>query len=711
MKSRHQKNIRNTPAVHPAIVRYVIFFVVIIAITVLGLGLRRLQADRERPEISTSKKQDAGKGGRIVSGKSESPGTTQISTSNQLVFESREIETENKSTNAVVLKWEQQEGDASEPDQSHNTDDHNSGVKTEMRTKQKGAWSEWLAVGGDDERKDGTPAPHTALILSDQVEKAQFRFKLSGNPDEPSPAINLAETSLEFIDSTKGPSMPQESGLLERILGKLRLTKVAHAESDSPRVYSREEWGSPEANGTPDWDPEYSPLHRVVIHHTVTATDGDSFAAMRAIWHYHRYSNGWGDIGYNYAVDKWGNIFQGRYFDPIEVKRQGGEVVGGHAYGNNNGTVGIAALGTYTDSGPSSDTMYSLARIAAHKAAPYGFNPAYSSWFGSQLIGHRDVGQTSCPGEKLYQRLQEIRNLVNIYYGYYSQFVGFDASYQGQGMAGAPTANPIMWPGTSENAYIDIKNEGLETWRNSGAGMIMLGTDNLRDRRSSVCSNTWLGSNCDRPSTFSHRVETDPESGVTSLVSATEIKTGEVARFAFKVNAPASGGFFREHFNLLSAGRSWFPRNLGIYFDFRVPAPFNNWQYQGQGVYTDESMTTAVSPTSLQPNTRYYFTLRAKNTGNQPWRNDGNTPTRLATSRPGDRRSALCDSTWIYIDCNRPALLSESVVQPGETGTFNFWVKTPQVPLNNTTYREHFNIIIETKQWLNDVGQYWDYQI
>lgn len=686
---------------HPSVKKRIVLSLIVVAAI---SGLSFLQYKKQQVvEIDTEKVNGIARGGKIKKGTEVLKQTGKIATNDYLEFESREIESTSKTTNAVVLKWDQQ-------DQPGSADSEGQ-VKIEMRTKQDKKWSDWLDASQEDDRKDGTPPPRSTLVLSNNVEKAQYRFTLQAKDNTQSPTIDLDKSSIEFIDSTKGPSMPKGPNLLGKIVTKLGWNKSAQAAADSPKIYSRQDWGCPEANGTPDWEPEYRPLHRVIIHHTVTATDGDSFAAMRAIWQYHRYSNGWGDIGYNYAVDKWGNTFQGRYFDANEAKAQGGEVVAGHAYGNNYGTVGIAALGTYTSTNPSNDTMYSLARIAAYKAAPYKFNPAYSSWFGAQLIGHRDVGQTSCPGERLYARLQELRNLANVYYGYYDSYNSLDASYLGQGMGETEVSNPIMWPGTSGNAYIDVKNEGTETWSNSGAGMIMLGTENPRDRRSVLCSGSWLGPNCDRPATFSYKVEKDPDTGVVTLSPATQIATGEVARFVFRVNAPANGGYFKEHFNLLSAGRSWFSRNLGMYFEFRVPAPLYSWQYQGQGIYTDQTMSTPVNPNNLQPNTRYFFTLNARNTGNQPWKNSGNNPLRLATNRPGDRRSALCDSTWIYTDCNRPALLQESEVQPGETGSFKFWVKTPSVTANGTTYREFFNLIIERKQWLNDVGQYWEYKI
>src|SRR5205823_5823581 len=97
----------------------------------------------------------------------------------------------------------------------------------------------------------------------------------------------------------------------------------------APKILTRQDWGADES--LMDWMPQYLRPHtKAVIHHTVT-DDGknDVAATIRSIYYYHAVSLKWGDIGYQYLVDKFGNIWTGR---------QGGDhVVGGHAYGWNNG--------------------------------------------------------------------------------------------------------------------------------------------------------------------------------------------------------------------------------------------------------------------------------------------------------------------------------------------------------------------------------------
>ena len=51
------------------------------------------------------------------------------------------------------------------------------------------------------------------------------------------------------------------------------------------------------------------------MHHTVNANDygpEDSAAIVLGIARYHRDHNGWNDIGYNFLVDQYGQIFEGR---------------------------------------------------------------------------------------------------------------------------------------------------------------------------------------------------------------------------------------------------------------------------------------------------------------------------------------------------------------------------------------------------------------
>ena len=171
--------------------------------------------------------------------------------------------------------------------------------------------------------------------------------------------------------------------------------------------------------------PVYAPALRLaIVHHTAGSNSysrSQSAAIVRAIELYHVLGNGWNDIGYNFLVDKYGQVFEGRYGG---IDRN---VVGAHAQGFNTGSVGVALLGTYTSTAPSAAALRSLEELLAWRldlahvdprsTLTYisGGNPRFgagSPVFLRAISGHRDTGFTTCPGYALYRRLPTIARAV-----------------------------------------------------------------------------------------------------------------------------------------------------------------------------------------------------------------------------------------------------------------------------------------------------------
>jgi hypothetical protein len=167
--------------------------------------------------------------------------------------------------------------------------------------------------------------------------------------------------------------------------------------------------------------PSFAPVIRLaIVHHTAGAngyTAAQSPSIVRAIELYHVKGNGWNDIGYNFLVDRFGTVFEGRFGG---VDRN---VIGAHAEGFNTGSVGVAVMGEYSSLPVSPQARDSLAKLLAWRLDAAHVDPASTLSFISggnkrfpaglpvflrTVSGHRDTGFTDCPGTALYNLLNSI---------------------------------------------------------------------------------------------------------------------------------------------------------------------------------------------------------------------------------------------------------------------------------------------------------------
>ncbi|MEK6620107.1 MAG: N-acetylmuramoyl-L-alanine amidase, partial [Chloroflexota bacterium] len=304
----------------------------------------------------------------------------------------------------------------------------------EVRTSADGArWGEWELLHPEEDLADlennvwyAAPIPAVA-----GARFAQYRVWLTDG--DPAALQHLAVTVLDVTDLNE-PA-------LVRLLGDVKgaLTDVARALSGDARVASaapagaskiltRQDWGADES--LMKWTPAYAPWQKAVIHHTVTRDGGTNVAAeIRSIYYFHAVTRGWGDIGYNFLVDKYGNIWTGR---------QGGDhAIGGHAYGWNTGSFAVAAIGDYSVTAPTGQLQGAIANVIAMKFKQLGIQPYGNGSFTHEeqrsdgswtkvtsvvpnVLGHRDCtftvgrsgGQTACPGGALYTMMDGLRKLA-----------------------------------------------------------------------------------------------------------------------------------------------------------------------------------------------------------------------------------------------------------------------------------------------------------
>lgn len=178
-------------------------------------------------------------------------------------------------------------------------------------------------------------------------------------------------------------------------------------------IISRAGWGANEdfrhegqnPSNPIGWPPRYRKIERVIVHHTETEFGWDDPAAVvRSIYYYHAVVLGWTDIGYNFLIDTYGNVYEGRSGGP--------GVVGGHALEYNAGSLGVALIGSYVAAMPSQAAQDALVRLIQSRAPDV--DPARATdwidWAGvPNICGHGDVISTACPGADLYAVLPAVR--------------------------------------------------------------------------------------------------------------------------------------------------------------------------------------------------------------------------------------------------------------------------------------------------------------
>jgi hypothetical protein len=189
-------------------------------------------------------------------------------------------------------------------------------------------------------------------------------------------------------------------------------------------MVSRDGWGA--QNCPPRAGPDYGEVKMAFVHHTVNLNDysrEEAPAVVLGICRYHRNSNGWNDIGYNFLVDKYGTIYEGRAGGVDQP------IIGAQAQGFNSVSTGIANIGTFESVPQSNEALDAMTRLIRWKlplhGAPTAGTVTVTSAGGdtnrygagaqvtlNRISGHRDGNNTSCPGSALYAQLPELRRRV-----------------------------------------------------------------------------------------------------------------------------------------------------------------------------------------------------------------------------------------------------------------------------------------------------------
>ncbi|ORI25129.1 N-acetylmuramoyl-L-alanine amidase [Rhodococcus sp. 1168] len=333
------------------------------------------------------------------------------------------------------------------------------------------------------------PAPAPAPEVAPAPEQP-----LGYTPASVSKPLRQQDTPLaSAIDGTSAVLIQPGTSPADATLSDLA-TPVAG--SKGPKVISRSQWGADESIrcANPDYDDF---LGGATVHHTAGSNEyskSESVEIVRAIYAYHAQTLGWCDVGYNVLVDKYGQIFEGR---------AGGldkPVQGAHAGGFNENTMGIAMMGDFSTEAPPQATIDSVGSFLGWRLGLAGLDPKGSTSMTSEgteftfvgqgqsvdlpvIFAHRDVGNTACPGDGAYAKLDEIRDIA-------------EASLGGAEVSSTPAETDLSEPALEAAApeAQTPNSAGTDVSSTLGAGVPALVDELLRLADQNPIAQKWLAS-------------------------------------------------------------------------------------------------------------------------------------------------------------------------------------------------------------------------
>ncbi len=399
----------------------------------------------------------------------------------------------------------------------------------------------------------------------------------------------------ETPDTSTSDSSPAWS-LRRKKCEALQAKYPAEFQSDGRRIDTNA------ANQRLYWTRTYSSeIKKIIIHETdsdnskdYVGNDGeftveDARVVVRGIYRSHAINRGWGDIGYHYLIDPFGNIYEGR---------SGGErVIGAHVYCANTGTIGISFIGHFKDAPPTTDAQQAAVELIGELSNLYDLNPnGFSTWHGKNtrnLVGHHDYGASADPPPPLYDIIPQLAAAAADY-ARGNKTVDQDYSY-------IMTANnsPIrLDPLTKDVLTITLKNNGRKAWPAETV---------LRVARGSRGQNrlgAMLAEGGDTIATLDRRVS--PGQSVTLEVPvAAKMKAG---RYRFSVTPDFAG----------SSGKRFF-------LVVNVAPPVLNYEF----------VSAKHPPEPFVPEQTAVAWVQLKNTGNFTWRAHGENRVYLAALPTG----------------------------------------------------------------------------
>ena len=285
-------------------------------------------------------------------------------------------------------------------------------ARIELRTRGAGGrWSRWALASVCGHGPDRAPAGDSRFgepIWSGPAEAVQLRSDVA-----------VEGVRLHFVTVRVAGAATAAAGLPLVATG-------LDAGPGQPPIIARAAWAR--GGAPPRFPPAYGEVKLAFVHHSEGPNGyraGDVPAILKSIYQFHRFVRGYNDIGYNFAIDAFGRIWEARAGGVDEP------VSGAHAGGYNFASTGVVILGTFISVLPPAAALAALERLLAWKLSLHGVpvlghvgvrvdpeGAGFTRFAPNELVslprvaGHRDGDQTACPGSALYARLPSIRPRV-----------------------------------------------------------------------------------------------------------------------------------------------------------------------------------------------------------------------------------------------------------------------------------------------------------
>jgi hypothetical protein len=333
--------------------------------------------------------------------------------------------------------------DAAAPYVAGVTWDANVDLRADARYFRSGAWGGWqeLAVDGMTGDQPGTGARRgTEPFIVTGVDAIQVRVydatgiptgltvRLYSSATEPSDGAESSDGAASSDAQATTPELgtggysraPASTPALAAAaqLAAAATTPPSSGSTGSerlvdipqPAIHTRAEWG---AKVPTEWF-ESVTVQGAVVHHSAGTNDylpSDVPAILRSIQTLHVEGRDFWDIAYNFLIDRYGGIWEGRAGGIDQAAR------GAHSHTFNPIATGVCIMGNFQEQPVPPVAIDSLVALLAwkltlHGTAADGLMLHEGVW--PAIIGHKDIPEasTACPGKWLYALLPTIRARV-----------------------------------------------------------------------------------------------------------------------------------------------------------------------------------------------------------------------------------------------------------------------------------------------------------